>query len=81
MLNPNPTLPRFLSEEPDDWREIMRLFLVRRTRSFIIKNYATLDERDGRPFLTTETTAVPTNWAAANRAAHPSTKSERPQAA
>jgi superfamily II DNA or RNA helicase len=43
------------SEEPDDWREIMRLFLVRRTRSFIIKNYATLDERDGRPFLTLPT--------------------------
>ena len=43
------------SEEPDDWREIMRLFLVRRTRSFIIKNYATLDDRDGRPFLTLPT--------------------------
>jgi superfamily II DNA or RNA helicase len=43
------------SEEPDDWREIMRLFLVRRTRSFIIKNYATFDDRDGRPFLTLPT--------------------------
>lgn len=43
------------SEEPDDWREIMRLFLVRRARSFIIKNYATLDDRDGRPFLTLPT--------------------------
>lgn len=43
------------SDEPDDWREIMRLFLVRRTRSFIIKNYATVDERDGRPFLTLPT--------------------------
>lgn len=43
------------SEEPDDWREIMRLFLVRRTRSFIIKNYAEFDERDGRPYLTLPT--------------------------
>jgi len=40
------------SEYPDDWREVMRLFMVRRTRSFIIKNYAELDERNGRPFLT-----------------------------
>lgn len=36
----------------DDWREVMRLFLVRRTRSFIIKNYAEVDFRDGRHFLT-----------------------------
>ncbi|MBN8460378.1 MAG: NgoFVII family restriction endonuclease [Verrucomicrobia bacterium] len=43
------------SEQPDDWREIMRLFLVRRTRSFIIKNYADTDERDGRAFLTLPT--------------------------
>jgi len=43
------------SEEPDDWREIMRLFLVRRTRSFIIKNYADIDERDGRAYLTVAT--------------------------
>ena len=40
------------SEEADDWREIMRLFLVRRTRSFIVQNYAETDERDGRKFLT-----------------------------
>ena len=40
------------SEEPDDWRDIMRLFLVRRTRSFIIKNYATKDERNGLHYLT-----------------------------
>ena len=38
------------SEEPDDWREIMRLFMVRRTRSFIIRNYAEKDDRDlGNP--------------------------------
>ncbi|MFZ4765955.1 MAG: helicase-related protein [Roseimicrobium sp.] len=38
------------SEEPDDWREIMRLFMVRRTRSFIIRNYAEKDDRElGNP--------------------------------
>jgi superfamily II DNA or RNA helicase len=59
LRNPNTPLASLAafekSEEPDDWREIMRLFLVRRTRSFIIKNYATFDERDGRPFLTLPT--------------------------
>jgi len=28
------------SSYPDDWRELMRLFMVRRTRSFVEKNYA-----------------------------------------
>ena len=28
------------SEYPDDWRELMRLYMVRRTRSFIQTNYA-----------------------------------------
>jgi hypothetical protein len=37
---------------PDDWRDIMRLFLVRRTRSFIIRNYAETDERNGLSYLT-----------------------------
>lgn len=59
LKNPNTPLNSLAafekSEEPDDWREIMRLFLVRRTRSFIIKNYASFDERDGRPFLTLPT--------------------------
>ena len=31
------------SPYPDDWRELMRLYLVRRTRSFIMKNYAQSD--------------------------------------
>ena len=31
------------SDFPDDWRELMRLFLVRRTRSFIKANYALTD--------------------------------------
>ena len=36
----------------DDWRELMRLYLVRRTRSFIIDNYAETDPETGRKFLT-----------------------------
>ncbi len=40
------------SRHPDDWRDLMRLFLVRRTRSFIVKNYADIDERNGLPYLT-----------------------------
>lgn len=36
----------------DDWRDLMRLFLVRRTRSFIRANYATFDESRDRHFLT-----------------------------
>lgn len=40
------------SEEIDDWRELMRLYMVRRTRSFIQQNYAQLDPADGRRFLT-----------------------------
>ena len=43
------------SDFPDDWRELMRLFLVRRTRSFIIKNYAAYDERNNRHYLTLPT--------------------------
>ena len=42
------------SEHTDDWRELMRLYLVRRTRSFIQDNYATTDETNGRKYLTFE---------------------------
>jgi SNF2 family DNA or RNA helicase len=42
------------SEYADDWRELMRLYMVRRTRSFIQENYATLDPATGRKFLTFE---------------------------
>lgn len=40
------------SEFADDWRELMRLYLVRRTRSFIRSNYAQTDPSNGRKFLT-----------------------------
>jgi superfamily II DNA or RNA helicase len=40
------------SSFPEDWHELMRMYLVRRTRSFIKEHYATLDETNGRRFLT-----------------------------
>ena len=40
------------SEHADDWRELMRLYLVRRTRSFIQENYAATDQTNGRKYLT-----------------------------
>ena len=43
------------SEYPDDWRDLMRLFLVRRTRGFIKDNYSKLDEQTGRKYLTFDT--------------------------
>jgi superfamily II DNA or RNA helicase len=42
------------SEHTDDWRELMRLYMVRRTRSFIQENYAETDPRNGRKYLTFE---------------------------
>jgi len=39
------------SEHIDDWRELMRLYLVRRTRSFIKENYAHTDSENGRQYL------------------------------
>ena len=38
------------SNYTDDWRELMRLFMVRRTRSFIAKNYAKKD-KNNRSYL------------------------------
>lgn len=37
---------------PEDWRDLMRLFLVRRTRQFIIKHYAKFDEAKQRYYVT-----------------------------
>lgn len=39
------------SEHADDWRELMSLFMVRRTRSFIRDNYAHTDPANGRKYL------------------------------
>ena len=38
----------------DDWRDLMRLYLIRRTRSFIQDNYAEIDPATGRKYLTYE---------------------------
>lgn len=40
------------STYPDDWRDLMRLYLIRRTRGFIKENYAKPDEKTGRKYLT-----------------------------
>ncbi len=40
------------SDNADDWNELMRLFLVRRTRSFIKQNYAKEDPVSKRRYLT-----------------------------
>ena len=42
------------SEFTDDWRELMRLFMVRRTRSFIQDNYSDTDPENNRKYLTFE---------------------------
>jgi superfamily II DNA or RNA helicase len=39
------------SNYSDDWAELMRLFLVRRTRSFIKANYAKTDKGTGRKYI------------------------------
>lgn len=39
------------SEYTDDWRDLMRLYLVRRTRSFIQENYAKFDPARNRKYL------------------------------
>jgi len=40
------------SDHADDWRELMRLYMVRRPRTFIQDNYAETDPSNGRKFLT-----------------------------
>ncbi len=39
------------SEHADDWRDLMRLYLVRRTRTFIQDNYAKRDPERDRKYL------------------------------
>ena len=47
------SIPAFeKSDQTDDWRELMRLFLIRRTRGFILQNYAELDPENGRKYIT-----------------------------
>jgi len=56
FLNRKECRPRTLrafeySEYVDDWRELMRLYLVRRTRGFIKKNHSHTNPDDGRKYL------------------------------
>ena len=39
------------SEQIDDWRELMRRFMVRRTRGFIMRNYAKNDPDNGNKYI------------------------------
>ena len=39
------------SAYPDDWRDLMKLYLVRRTRTFIKENYAETDSSNNRKFI------------------------------
>ena len=40
------------SDKLDDWRELMRMFMIRRTRGHIKANYAEFDENQGQHYLT-----------------------------
>ena len=40
------------SDKADDWRDLMKMFMVRRTRSHIKENYADYDEERKRHYLT-----------------------------
>ena len=51
QLNENTIAAFEKSSFSDDWNELMRLFLVRRTRSFIKNNYAKIDNKTGRMCL------------------------------
>jgi len=42
------------SDYADDWRDLMRLYLIRRTRTFLQDNYADTDPANGRKYLTFE---------------------------
>jgi len=47
------SIPAFeKSDQTDDWRELMRLYMIRRTRGFILQNYAQTDDSNGRKFIT-----------------------------
>jgi len=40
------------STHPEDWRDLMRLFMVRRTRHFVIRHYAHYDAQNQRHYVT-----------------------------
>lgn len=52
QYSPNTLLAFEKSEYADDWRELLKLYMVRRTRTFIKTNYAVLDPERNQFFLT-----------------------------
>ena len=42
------------SDHTDDWRDLMRLFMIRRTRGFIMQNYADTEPVSGRRYISFE---------------------------
>ncbi|HWY74519.1 MAG TPA: helicase-related protein [Verrucomicrobiae bacterium] len=52
QVNPRSLAAFEKSEYADDWRDLMRLYLVRRTRSFIQVHYAQTDATNARKYLT-----------------------------
>ncbi len=54
QANPRSLAAFEMSHHPDDWRDLMRLYMVRRTRSFVQEHYAETDPETGRRFLTFE---------------------------
>ncbi len=52
QCNPHSLAAYEKSEYPEDWRKLMRLYMVRRTRSFIQENYALTE--NGRKYLQLE---------------------------
>ena len=51
QINENTIAAFEKSQFSDDWNELMRLFLVRRTRSFIKNNYAKIDAETNKAYL------------------------------
>ncbi|MGI6209897.1 MAG: helicase-related protein [Anaerolineae bacterium] len=39
------------SDDPDDWRDLLHLYMIRRTRAFILETYGQTDEVRGRRYL------------------------------
>jgi hypothetical protein len=53
QCKPNTIVAIEKSDEFDDWRELIRLYMVRRTRSFIIEHYTQADDK-GRRYIATQ---------------------------
>lgn len=52
QYSPNTLLAFEKSNYSEDWQELLKLYMVRRTRTFIKENYATYDEKKKQHYLT-----------------------------